>query len=938
MNVFELLHDRIREVLADRGIVEPTPIQVAAIPEILRSRDNFLIVAPTGSGKTEAALLPLLSKMLEQTDDRSSGGVRLLYITPLRALNRDLLERIERICTHVGLSVSVRHGDTSQHFRKKQLENPPDLLILTPETLQAIIPAPRMQMHIRNVRTAVIDEVHELAGSKRGVQLSLGLERLERIAGSRIQRIGLSATVGNPRTVAGWLGGTDQYVRIIWGGFESRRMILRVEMPVPDDEDMRIAREIKVSPYNVARLKRILDLINTHSSTLIFTNTRSFAELLGLKMRVIDPSLKLRVHHGSLSKSERLEAEDEFKNGSCKAMIATSSLELGIDIGQADLVVQYSSPRNVSRELQRAGRASHRVGGAAEGVVIATMNLDDVTESGVIVRRAILNKVEHVEIPMESWDVLCHQICGAVLDSGSVSLTELLEMTRETCPFRMFNRSHIERLIEFMKRRSLISVIGDRVAATRRTRKFYYEHLGTIPDVRQVPVLDILTRRTVGVLDEEYVKTNVAAGTSLVIAGRTYDVVSIDEEVLCRPAVSTDTAPPRWTGEMIPVPYEVAVEVSSVWNHVATMTKKRACKWLEKRYRLTKEAAEYVIQCIDASMHILGVIPSVKRVVIESTSMGLVVHVPLGTRANETLGLLLSALLSTRHGIDIGMESDPYRILLSTSQHIDPSEIECVLKGLEAAQTRTLLRLALKNTDAFLSRFAQVAKRMGVIEPEASSNVARNLIRLLRNTPVFDEALNEVLFQKTDEKRVIEFLEDCRNGRIQFQIVIPASMSPLAQSIVEGRSRFELVGETLEEEEILALLERRLLSTELRLQCRNCSWSAVRKVYSLDEIVTCPTCLSRMISVFKIRRGDQKDSTYDGRRNRVSSNRLVRQMDLTAQLVAEYGKRAVMVLAGRGIGPTMASRILSPSRMDRVSLLRAIAAAEEQYARTRGFW
>ncbi|MHA2042994.1 MAG: helicase-related protein, partial [Candidatus Thorarchaeota archaeon] len=347
-------------------------------------------------------------------------------------------------------------------------------------------------------------------------------------------------------------------------------MTLRVEAPAPGPQHRKLARKLVYPPHSAARLDRIVNLVSTHESTIIFTNTRSFAETLGAKMMASKPPYEFDVHHGSLSKDVRISAEERLKNGVSKAIIATSSLELGIDIGQADLVIQYSSPREVSRALQRTGRAGHGIGRTAEGVILATTNLDDITESGVILRRALVNKVERAEIPLMPWDVLCHQICGLLLDTQEIEHSDLLNVLSLAFPYHSLNSESLDRILDFMTEKKLASVENGRVTRNKRTRVFYYEHLSTIPDVHKVNALDMATRSSIGVLDEDYVTQNVDTGSVFVIRGRPWQVVSIEEdEVLCAPVTEIDSEAPRWIGEMIPVPYEVATEVAKVWSALA---------------------------------------------------------------------------------------------------------------------------------------------------------------------------------------------------------------------------------------------------------------------------------------------------------------------------------------------------------------------------------
>ncbi len=338
-DVFNSLAKPIRKGLEDLGFSEPTLPQTMAIPPILAG-ENVLLIAPTGSGKTEAVLLPIFSELI-QLETRS--GISVIYITPMRALNRDMLKRLKFWASLLGISIEIRHGDTEMKLRRKQAISPPDVLVTTPETLQAILPGSRMKQHLSHVRYVVVDEVHELAESKRGVQLTVALERLHEVAGKDFQRIGLSATVGNPKEVAEFVAGTSKPVRIIQATL-TKRYKYHVENPNPADADYDLAGKLNTSPETAARIRRLVELVDSHKSTLIFVNSRENAETLGHKFSQLGRS-DIAVHHGSLSKEVRAQTEDEFKAGVLKAIICTNTLELGIDIGNIDLVVQYLSPR-----------------------------------------------------------------------------------------------------------------------------------------------------------------------------------------------------------------------------------------------------------------------------------------------------------------------------------------------------------------------------------------------------------------------------------------------------------------------------------------------------------------------------------------------------------------------------------------------------------------
>ncbi|MEE9509733.1 MAG: DEAD/DEAH box helicase, partial [Candidatus Bathyarchaeia archaeon] len=301
--VFSLLSKALRQEVEDSTWERATEIQVLAIPRILKG-ENVLLIAPTGTGKTEAAVYPVFEQFLRTRVKHSLKGISIIYITPLRALNRDIFRRLIKTGERLGIEVQVRHGDTTQYARRKQALNPPDMLITTPETLQAILPGKRMSRHLQSIRWVVIDEVHELATSKRGVQLSIGLERLRKLADRDFQRIGLSATVGSPERIANFLCGEEKNCRIL-KTFESKDLEIWVDSPTAEEKDGEIAKKVMLSPGSVKRIQRLFEVIDDYESSLIFTNTREHAEALSSRMIALRPEVKVGVHHGSLSKTAR---------------------------------------------------------------------------------------------------------------------------------------------------------------------------------------------------------------------------------------------------------------------------------------------------------------------------------------------------------------------------------------------------------------------------------------------------------------------------------------------------------------------------------------------------------------------------------------------------------------------------------------------------------
>ena len=295
VSVFDALANPVRATLRDLGIETPTQPQAMAIPRILRGK-NVLLVSPTASGKTEAALLPLLSRLVT---GKRRKGIAILYVTPLRALNRDLFTRATQLTAKIGVRCEIRHGDTTASQRRKQSRDPPEMLITTPETLQAILPSRAMRKHLRSLRAVIVDEIHELAEDKRGAQLTVALERLRLITRRRFQRIGLSATVGDPEKVADFLVGSGGQCEIVKVNLEKEAKY-HVEYPYPTPEDHDLAQTLYTSPDAAARISRIKELVDTHTSTLIFVNSRQHAEMLGLRLGKLDK--RIAVHHGSLSR------------------------------------------------------------------------------------------------------------------------------------------------------------------------------------------------------------------------------------------------------------------------------------------------------------------------------------------------------------------------------------------------------------------------------------------------------------------------------------------------------------------------------------------------------------------------------------------------------------------------------------------------------------
>ncbi|HLF24229.1 MAG TPA: DEAD/DEAH box helicase, partial [Burkholderiales bacterium] len=514
----------MRSLLADEGFAAPTLAQSMAIPPILAGR-HVLLIAATGMGKTESAVLPVFHRHLARirtgeigtgqiatdehgADEKPARGISIVYVTPLRALNRDLLGRLEAWGERLGIRVAVRHGDTTKAERARQSRDPPTMLITTPETVQILLTGRNLRRHLAAVRTVIVDEIHELAEDERGSQLAVALERLERVAGP-YQRVGLSATVGDPGTVAEFLGGLGREVQIVRVPV-AKRLQIRVESPSSTQADEELGQRIYARADATAHLRRALGLVDTHKATLLFVNTREVAEVLAARSRMIGVDPPLAVHHGSLSRDSRIWAEQEFKSGRARGLICTSSMELGIDIGAADLVVQYGSPRQVARLVQRAGRSGHRSDLVSNGVVIAT-DPDDIAEATVIARRAMAEELEIFALPLRPLDVLANQLVAMAVE-GVRDLTTAFDTIRRARPFKQLRREQFDAVATQLRELRLLFVDQSHYKQGAAGLRYFFENLSMIPDQVSYTVYNVASGGKVAQLDEDFVANFVEPG------------------------------------------------------------------------------------------------------------------------------------------------------------------------------------------------------------------------------------------------------------------------------------------------------------------------------------------------------------------------------------------------------------------------------------------
>ncbi len=908
----ELCPDILR-VLESKGIREPTPPQADSIPRIIRG-ENLLLVAPTGIGKTEAAILPIL-ELIMRTKGRP--GIRCIYITPLRALNRDMLKRMQEYGAELGVTVAVRHGDTPQAERNRQSEHPPEILITTPETLQVMFTGKRLVQHMKHVEWVIVDEIHELANTERGAQMSVALERLVLLAGN-YQRIGLSATVGNIQNVANFLAGNNRQV-VVRKHDTHRDFEIRVESPDPCSDPVLLDR-LQSDPDILGVMQRAKAIIESGNSTLFFVNTRETAEWLAARYHLWDENISIEVHHGSLSKENRMEMEDRFKRGEIKSLICTSSLELGIDVGTTEMVIQYNSPRQISRMIQRAGRAGHRIGEVIRAKILATAP-DEVAEAMIIARRCDAKELEYFEGRESPLTVVANQLIAMTM-TGAMNKELAYKMIHNAYPFRNLTMGEMLDVLEQLKSIKLIFDDGETFKRSKKGMNYFYENISMIPDERTYMVRDIGTRAIIGTLDESFVASFAEEYAMFIAKGRTWRIVEMrEDEILVEEAKEVGSVP-NWVGSDIPVPYEVAMEVGKL--------------------RRTRDFSDYpgdegcirVLKQYFANQDERSVMPTDKVVVVEMAERMAIINCCFGSKVNETLGKIYSALLTARLGESIGVTTDPYRIILELPRYVDKDTMLNTIRSVKPGTVEAICRMTILNSSFLRWRFVYVAKKFGIIEKEADHrfmNFSR-LFELHKDTPAYREAINKVLWEDLDIPNTEKVVSMFTEGSME---LVTGRISPIG---LEGITRSkELMQPVRADHSILMALKKRLEDEVLFASCMHCGSQSRFRVGDAPRKFVCPQCGGVMIAVLK---NYERDTVKLLKEPALSKQEKLdlQKMGKNANLVFEQGQRAVLVLAGRGIGPDTAARILRTLHTDEDEFLRDIMNAEILFAKNKRFW
>lgn len=890
-----------------------------------------MITAPTGSGKTEAAVIPLIDKM-SRMPEGEKNGIMLLYITPLRALNRDLILRLEKICASNSVSISVRHGDTTQSERAKQARKAPMFMITTPETLQSILPTKYLGKALSNVKAVIVDEIHELYQSKRGAQLSIALERLERIAPG-FQRIGISATIGDAGAVCSYLFNNREYK--VAEDTKSKSMTVKVEMPRSgyDAELEPMKKRFGLDSSSLARISTIGNYIGSSKSTILFANTRQIVESLGNRLIYAD-RLKnfggIRVHHSSLDKEDRISTENAFKSGAVKSIVATSSLELGIDVGAVDLVIQYGSPRQALRLAQRVGRSGHSRFGTANGIIVAT-SMMDLVESSVIANRTIEKLFESFKMQEAASDVLCTQICGIALDTDGISADSLLKIVNGSFLYRQVDIKKLNELLAFMALHRLIGFDGTMITRGTRTRAYYYDHLSVIPDTKRFIVKNIIGNKIISSLDERFVTANLDEGSVFVTKGLPWKIISMDKDVISvEPSTDVDAAVPDWEGEDIPVSKGVANDVIEA---VAAPEKlKNVPVGLSKS--LIGAISDFAKE--QAKCYAVGS----TRVVIERLQDHSIMHTALGTLGNAALGRLLAYMISARTGRSIVTKISPYMVLLEVGKNID---LLHMLKSVGHKSVKSMLIGSLGETDLFRYRFINVAKTFGIVDRDASlsRSVVNRLIRLYKDTPVYEEAIRDTISNFYDLDAIVSMFEGIETGRVRLDEIALDAPSPLSKAILASSYYAkELVSPLLPNSEIVGSFVDSIMSKDISLLCTYCGFKFSRELKSLREQkgISCPSCHSPMVCTYSDEYDKAVKRRIAGKKLSGSDLRAMKDALKEADMFSTYGYRAAVALKVYGIGPRTAARALLMFRESDAKFFMDLLDEQKRFIRTRKYW
>lgn len=908
---------------------EFTEIQKLSVPIIERG-SNCIITAPPGSGKTEAALLPVLSRIQKE----GNSAVAALYITPLRALNRDLFKRLKALCDKLGITIDVRHGDTPIAQRARQSKNPPQIIITTPESVQSLLMTKTLYKSLKNLRAVVVDELHELYYNKRGAQLAVALERLVEVSGE-FQRIGVSATIGDINSAAYFLCASRACD--IVEARQKKSFEIEIAMPkAPKREYAQFSEKFGLDRQALARIEYMADQISRSKATLLFANTRQVVESLGSKLLYFEKEAGfggIGVHHSSLDKEERIATENAFKEGRIRSIIATSSLELGIDIGAVDLVIQYGSPRQVTRLVQRIGRSGHREKQSSNGKIVVASALDAI-ESAAIVALNKTGNLERRELQENALDVLINQLSAVALEYGEFDSDFFFRLIRRSSGYANLSREAFGALVAFAREQKLVRTDGDRISVGGRARRYAIEKISVIPDATRFTVKNVSSNRIIANLDENFVYNNIEEGTTFVTKGLVWRAISIEEQtIFVEPSVEIDAAVPDWEGEDIPVSYAVAQRAFGF------LSKQRLSEFKQLVEGNAYSSIAGLIEEQDKTFQIND-----ETLYIEEMDDRAIIYSALGKLGNELFAKIVSSIASVNTGRRIFTRATPYAVIIEYEGMSKVPDIMKIIATFKGYELEKLLQSAefVMSFDMFRYRFIQVAKLFGVVEKKATitRSVATRLMEFYRDSPIFEETMRDLGRNYFDVESVRRLQHALKERTIK-PAIFRSYGSAISGEILKSAYFYrELMNPLLPNSAEVEQFEEGILRKSAELICTYCGFRFAKKLSEIKEHerIKCPSCKSPMVAVYS----EGYEKVIEKRKNDHRMTKGEREVYAealgNASLVEAYGLRALIALATYGVGAKTAARVLRMLRKDVRHFLIDLINAQKQFVKTKKYW
>ncbi|HEY2714015.1 MAG TPA: DEAD/DEAH box helicase [Chthoniobacterales bacterium] len=815
--LFQRLHPRLAAWF--RGTFPDfTDAQLRCVPSILEYQ-SILLTSPTGSGKTLAAFLGVFDYLLRLLDrEQLSLGVHCLYVSPLRALTYDIGKNLRAPIGGMGLEkellIHVRTGDTSASDRAKFRRRPAHFLVTTPESLAVQLAQESYAAHLSSCRFVIVDELHSFAGNKRGVDLALSLERLEELVrhDSGLCRIGLSATAAPLDLLARFLVGDDRPCRTAQARIE-KESIVEVFSPIRH-------KPYPPAGYTGVRLyAELAELIRSRQSVLVFTNVRSAAEQIGLRLRELLPDLadRVEIHHASLDRSVRLEVEDRLKNGELRAVVCSTSLELGIDIGAVDLVVMVATPKGVSRAIQRIGRSGHSLNKSSHGVLVAT-NINDLVEATAtarLVRQGVLDPIKILEKPN---DVLAQHVVGMAA-LAPIAVDKAFSIVRRAYPYRELERGDFERVLEYLAgggeslQRQYASLFGKIMVeegvislATTRVAREFLVNIGTIVSEGFVTVL--LGRRRLGSVEEGFIK-QLQMGDLFVLGGRVVRLIESGvQEVRVERADGQLPTIPRWNAAKMPLTSGLAKEVrelrAELNARLTNASPEEAIEWLVETYQVSLANAQPMVEFFQAQ-RTLSEVPVGRKLLVELYREGehshYFFHALIGRSANDALSRIVAWRVKERIGGNALVTIDDYGFLLTLRrfQELPLTQWQDCFRPAEGEED---LHAALRGSELVKWQFRGVAQTGLMVprnlpgrerKPRQLSWSSEVLFRVLEqhepDHPLLEEAYRQATHTFLDSETAYAFLEEVQSYEWKLRelpVVSPFSFPIYASKIKEN--------------------------------------------------------------------------------------------------------------------------------------------------------